>query len=247
MFESFAKDALRIVAPAPGSRIVDVACGPGTLSVLAAQAGHAVDALDFSRSMIDKLTARLFGLRGAALKPHVGDGQALPFGDGAFDAGFSMFGLMFFPDRAKGFAELRRVLRPGAKALVSSWHPMDKIPVLAAMFGAIREAMAKATDTPAPPQQESPMTTVDACRDEMSKSFAAVEVHEASMVEEAPSADELWESLTRTMAPIVLMKKNLGEKFAIVDDAARAAIRGVVGSGPAQIKMTAHLTVGTAR
>ena len=34
-----------------------------------------------------------------------------------------MFGLMFFPDRAKGFAELFRVLRPGATAVVSSWAP----------------------------------------------------------------------------------------------------------------------------
>ena len=97
--------------PAPGSRIVDVACGPGTLSVLAAQAGHQLDALDFSRPMITKLTERMMALGVRAIKSHVGDGQALPFPDGTFDAGFSMFGLMFFPDRAKGFAELRRVLR----------------------------------------------------------------------------------------------------------------------------------------
>jgi len=41
----------------------------------------------------------------------VADGQALPFADGEFEAAFSMFGLMFFPDRAKGFAELRRTSR----------------------------------------------------------------------------------------------------------------------------------------
>jgi len=41
---------LRLAAPPAGSRIVDVACGPGTLSLLAAERGHSVDALDFSRT-----------------------------------------------------------------------------------------------------------------------------------------------------------------------------------------------------
>jgi len=48
MFEVFAREALRLAAPPPGGRLVDVACGPGTVSVLAAQADHRVDALDFS-------------------------------------------------------------------------------------------------------------------------------------------------------------------------------------------------------
>jgi SAM-dependent methyltransferase len=244
MFEGFAREALRIVAPPPKSRIVDVACGPGTLAVIAADAGHRVDALDFSPQMVERLTARAAGL---SITPQLGDGQALPYADAMFDAGFSMFGLMFFPDRAKGFAELRRVLRPGAKALVSSWHPMDKLPVFAAMFGAVREAMGKALGVPPPPDRPSPLTTADECRGEMSAAFADVVVHEFATTQQAPSADALFDSLLRTMAPIVLMKKNLGDKFAAVETAARAAMRGVLGGGPVEIEMKAHLTVGTAR
>lgn len=48
------------------------------------------------------------------------DGQALPFDDNIFDGAFSLAGLIFFPDRAAGFRELRRVLRPGRRAVVSS-------------------------------------------------------------------------------------------------------------------------------
>src|SRR4051812_2249152 len=48
IFEQYASDALRLAAPSPGSRILDVACGPGTLSAVAAARGHQVDALDFS-------------------------------------------------------------------------------------------------------------------------------------------------------------------------------------------------------
>jgi ubiquinone/menaquinone biosynthesis C-methylase UbiE len=246
-FEKFSTEALRIVAPASGSRVIDVACGPGTLSVLAAQRGCTVDAIDFSEVMIARLQARLASIGLSAVRPQLADGQALPFPDASFEAGFSMFGLMFFPDRAKGFAELRRVLRPGAKALVASWHPMDQIPLFAAMFGAVREAMAKATGAPPQPPVPGSLTTVEACDAEMSASFAGVEVHAFAVTEEAPTADALWESFTRTMAPIVLMKQSLGEKFAAIDEAARAAVRGVVGSGPARVTMTAHLTVGTAR
>jgi len=243
-FEIFARDALRVVAPRADSRIVDVACGPGTLSVLAAQDGHTVDALDFSPQMIDHLRPRIGTL---PITAHLGDGQALPFADGSFDAGFSMFGLMFFPDRAKGFAELRRVLKPGGKAAVSSWLAMDQIPVFAAMMGAVRETMWRAMGSPPPPDRPSPLTTVDECRAEMSASFTDVEVHQMTTIQRERSADALWESMTRTMAPVVLMKKSLGDKFAAVDAAARTAIRGVVGTGAVEVTLRAHLTVGTAR
>jgi ubiquinone/menaquinone biosynthesis C-methylase UbiE len=244
LFEAFSREALRLVAPPTGSRIIDVACGPGTLSVLAAQEGHYVDAIDFSPQMIDKLTPRIGAL---PITAQVADGQALPFADAIFDAGFSMFGLMFFPDRAQGFAELRRVLRRGGKALVSSWPSMENIAVFAAMFGAIRETMHKAFGSPPAPQAEGPLTTVEACSAEMSASFADVVVHEFETSQTAPSADALWDSFTRTMAPIVLMKQNLGDKFGAVSDAARAAIREAVGAGPVEVKLKAHLTVGTAR
>jgi ubiquinone/menaquinone biosynthesis C-methylase UbiE len=244
LFEAFSREALRRVAPGPSSRIIDVACGPGTLSVLAAQAGHRVEAIDFSPQMIEQLTRRIGPL---PIHAQVADGQALPFSDDTFDAGFSMFGLMFFPDRAAGLAELSRVLRPGAKAVVSSWPPLDNIAVFAAMFAAIREAMFKALGSPPAPQTEAPLGTVEACRAEMSASFDDVEVQQFATVQTAASADALWDTFTRTMAPIVMMKKNLGDKFAPIDDAARAAIRDVVGTGPVELELTAHMTIGTAR
>src|SRR3954463_6558295 len=80
MFEHYSRDALALAAPPRGARIVDVACGPGTLSALASRAGHPVDALDFSPQMIAKLEAR--GL--ANVTAVVGDGQALPYPDATF-------------------------------------------------------------------------------------------------------------------------------------------------------------------
>ena len=243
-FEPFAREALRLAAPPSGSRIVDVACGPGTLAALASGHGLRVDALDFSPRMIQQLVARSL----PGVTAHTGDGQALPFADGTFAAGFSLFGLMFFPDRARGFAELRRVLQSGARAVVSSWPPVESAPVLAPMFAALRTEMGVLLGGQAPPERvEMPLSSEEACRAEMGAAFAGVEVHRFATTQRAPSADALWESIARTMAPIVLMQKMLGEeRWAGPARAARQAIVDVVGSGPVEMELTALVSVGVA-
>lgn len=237
VFEHFATEALRLAAPPAGSRVIDVACGPGTLSAVAARAGFVVDAIDFSPVMIERLAAR--GL--ANVTSRIADGQALPFPDGAFAAGFSLLGLMFFPDRAKGFAELRRVLAPGARAVISTWSPLADAPTLAAMFGALRDAMGPR----APESADLPLSTEDACRAEMGAAFTDVVVHRVPHIQHFASADELWSGLERTMAPLVMMRTQLGERWAPLATAARGALRDAVGSGSADLAMTALITVGT--
>lgn len=250
VFEAYARDALRLAATPPGAEIVDVACGPGTLAMFAAQAGHPVAAIDFSPQMIEKLEARKRERGATGVTARVGDGQALPYPDGAFGAGFSMFGLMFFPDRAQGFRELRRVLAPGARAVVSSWQRLESNPVLAAMFSALREVMSKllGPNAPKPGGQEMPMTEADQCRAEMSAAFADVEVHAITHAQRYASAHDIWLGIERTMAPMVLMRKSLGEeRWAQVARAANDAIVAAVGDRPPIIEMPAWLTVGVAR
>lgn len=249
VFEQYARDAVRLAAPAPGSRVVDVACGPGTLSFVAAAHGHPVDALDFSPQMIERLEAKKRAT-GAQITAVVGDGQALPYADATFGAAFSMFGLMFFPDRAAGFRELRRVLVPGARAVVSSWTRLEDNPVLAAMFGALRETMGRlfGANAPKPGSGEMPLVTADLCRAEMSAVFADVEVHAITHAQTAASLDDMWPGIVRTMAPIALMKKSLPpDKWAEISAAAEAAIRKELGDKPPVMPLPAWVTVGVAR
>ena len=250
VFEQYARDALRLAAPPAGGRIVDVACGPGTLSLLAAGDGLIVDGLDFSPKMVAAFEARKATAGTKRVNVQVGDGQALPFANGTFAAGFSMFGLMFFPDRAKGFAELRRVLVPGARAVVSSWIRLEENPVLSAMFTAIRAAMSKVMGpaAPQPGSADMPLTTEDACRLEMSASFADVEIHRITHGQTFPSIEAVWPSIERTMAPFVLMRRMLGEaKWAVVAEAGAAAIVDAMAGAPPVIELPAWLSVGTAR
>src|SRR6187402_1135313 len=78
MFELFAKDALELAPTAVGARILDVAAGPGTLSLLVAESGRSASAIDFSSQMVKNLKRRLNGAQlGADVRE--GDGQALPW------------------------------------------------------------------------------------------------------------------------------------------------------------------------
>jgi len=244
--ERFAREALSLAAPPVGAQIADVACGPGTLALLAAQEGFPVDAVDFSTEMVARLDrrARSLGIQGVTAR--VGDGQALPLPDGAYGAAFSLFGLMFFPDRARGFAELRRILRPGARAVVSSWPAIDRIPALAAMLGAVIQALPKPAGGNPPPAP--PLSTVEACLEEMGKSFGDVTVHPVSTSTAFPSALALWQSLERSMPPLVLMRRQVGgERWAPASRAGADALARVLGTGPVSLEMHAWLTVGAAR
>jgi len=245
----FSREALRLAGLPAGSRVADVACGPGTLALLAAGAGLTVEAIDFSPEMIDRLQRRLDAGRIQGVRAQLGDGQALPLADGACAGAFSLFGLMFFPDRLRGFAELRRILVPGARAVVSSWQPMERSPTLAAMFGALQEALPRAPTGPAPASTPSAvLSTPNACRAEMGKSFSEVEVHPVSSAVEFPSADALWESMERTMVPVALMRQRLGQQaWAPVSGSVRETFGKTFGAGPVTLELNALLTVGVAR
>ncbi|WP_439816591.1 class I SAM-dependent methyltransferase [Zavarzinia sp. CC-PAN008] len=111
----------------PGQRILDVAAGTGALTMPAAQAGASVLAVDFSAGMVAHLDQRLrlAGLDALGCAARVMDGQALDLPDGGFDAAFSIFGVMMFPDFRKGLAEMARVLRPGGTACLAVWTRSD--------------------------------------------------------------------------------------------------------------------------
>ncbi len=49
----------------------------------------------------------------------------MPFAEGAFDAVVCQFGVMFFPDKARAFAEIRRVLRRGGVLLFNTWDRIE--------------------------------------------------------------------------------------------------------------------------
>jgi ubiquinone/menaquinone biosynthesis C-methylase UbiE len=241
-FQLFAEEALRLADVRAGARVLDVACGPGTLSVLAARRGATVDALDFSPQMVEQFQAAIARERLTGVNVAVGDGQQLPFADAAYDAGFSMFGLMFFPDRSRGFAELRRCVRPGGVVVVSSWHPMEaNVPFCAGIFAALRERMPNLPFG----SQEAPLSKADVFREEMSAAgLRDVHIHEVRKSFEMPSTAEGWASMARTMAPLVLLSRRMGAGWAPLEAQLREDLIARFGAGPQTLTMPAWLGVG---
>ncbi len=237
----FAADALELVPLPIAARVLDVAAGPGTLSFLAARAGAKVTAIDFAPEMIALLKRALAKEPSLALEASVADGMALPFEDKSFDAAFSMFGLIFFPDRARGLRELARVLRPGGRALVGSWVPMIRAPVLTAMFGALAKLM------PMPPNDgTAPLGTPADFEKEMGEAgLTDISVREVTHGFDASSSDEVWTSMQRSMAPVVMMKAKLGAAWPAIASAVADDMRAQLGAGPLRVDFIANLGMGT--
>jgi SAM-dependent methyltransferase len=70
------------------------------------------------------------------------DAMALPFADASFDLVVCQFGAMFFPDRPKAYAEVRRVLRPGGRFLFNVWDTLDENDFPRVILRALQRAFA---------------------------------------------------------------------------------------------------------
>lgn len=114
----YAAAALARVALTADSSVLDVAAGTGALALLAAKTGAQVLATDFSPGMV----ARIAALELPNVETSVMDGQALALEDASFDAVFSIFGVIMFPDWRKGLQEMARVTRPGGCGVVATWR-----------------------------------------------------------------------------------------------------------------------------
>jgi len=115
--------------PAAGMQVLDLASGTGEPAISFALhvgvAGH-VTALDLSAELLEiaEKRAQARGLNNFSMKQ--ADAHSLPFPDNSFDLATSRFGVMFFRDPAVALAELRRVLRPGARGCFLAWGPFDQ-------------------------------------------------------------------------------------------------------------------------
>jgi ubiquinone/menaquinone biosynthesis C-methylase UbiE len=244
VLETFSQEALARAGVGRGARVVDVAAGPGTLALLAARRGARVTAVDFAPRMIAALRERAVA-EGLEVEALVGDGMAMTLPDRAFDAGFSMFGLMFFPDRSRGFRELRRVLVPGGRAVVSSWAPLERSPVMNVVYKSFAELMP---GRGAPRDGMMPLSDPETCQREMSGAgFIEVTVHEVGAQVEYGSTAAMVDAMVRSSAPLVLTRKALGEKWGAIDRGLLEKVSAELGSGRQVCAFNAYLTVGTCR
>lgn len=113
---------LNRLAAAPGTRMLDVACGAGQIAIPAARAGVRVTGIDIATNAIEKAQARARA-EGLDACFEEGDAEALTYGDGTFDLVVSLIGAMFAPRPERVASELVRVCRSGGRIAMANWTP----------------------------------------------------------------------------------------------------------------------------
>jgi SAM-dependent methyltransferase len=115
-----------------GTRVLDVATGPGYVAGLAAARDADVVGVDFSAAMVDHARRTQPGARFQG-----GDAESLPFAAATFDAVVMSYGMLHLANPERAIAEAARVLAPGGRFAFTVWAP----PEMAIGFGIILAAV----------------------------------------------------------------------------------------------------------
>jgi SAM-dependent methyltransferase len=231
---------LAAASVAVGTRVLDVATGPGWVAAQAAERGASVVGVDVAEAMI---------ARARSAHPELDfrqpDAHELPFGDASFDAVVGNLAVMHLsrPERAMG--EFARVLRPGGRLALTAWaHPSQH-----RLAGVFVDALAQARAMPPadlPPGPDFFRFSDDeefaaALRQQGLASPAATAI---TFVVRFASADELWNGMldatVRVAALITLQPEEVRQRIrAAFDRVAGGYRRGDVLEVPVAVKLAA--------
>jgi SAM-dependent methyltransferase len=126
IFQPYAVDLVTRLASRSLSRVLEVAAGTGVVTrqmAVVLPANVTITATDLNQPMLDwagsiEMTRPVQWLQADAMQ--------LPFEDGEFDAVVCQFGVMFFPEKQKAFAEARRVLKKGGLLIFNVWDRLEE-------------------------------------------------------------------------------------------------------------------------
>lgn len=227
----------------PGEAALDVACGTGAVTRVAAeQVGGTgrVAGLDLDPGMLEIAKRNT----AAPVDWKLGDAQAMPFGDGEFDAALCQQGFQFLPDRMAGLREIRRVLRPGGRFTASVWSGFENNPG----FQALHAAQLRHINPGAPVSVSMSLTDSAEIRSLLEEAgFGEISLETVSRRTRFPSAEAFAEAIAAggpaLGRAIAELKPERREAF--MQDVA-ASLSAYAGPEGVEIPFEAHLFLAQA-
>ena len=201
------------LAPPPNARWLDVGCGTGAFSELILRhcSPKSMAGIDPSPAQIEYAQKLL-----PAVRFQVADSSALPFDDQRFDVVASALVIHFIPDRAKAFAEMRRVLRPGGLMAGYTWKrtATRDFASYVPMLRGVESVGGEPLHSPIVPEGSA-----DGMRASFSAAgYEAISITEIEVSQTFRNFDEYWEVQTLSFSPP-------GKSVARLDDRQRVRLR----------------------
>jgi len=239
LFEFSAEDLARRVAAAvpEGGRVLEVACGTGISTDYLARAlrpGTEIVASDLNQAMIDYAVARRGALPGVSFQR--ADALDLPYAGGGFDAVVCQFGVMFFPDKAKGLAEMARVLKPGGVLAFNVWDSPQQNPCVQIAV----EVIARYFEDDAPVFLQMPFgcSAIDPIKEMIQDAgFRGLGIHVVQATIERPDAHHVARGLVEGNPGVHEIRERATADVETVVAAVAEALHGAYGPEPLRIPL----------
>ena len=223
-----------------GTKVIDIATGPGYVAAAAARRGASVIGVDFSATMIAEAQRR-----NRDIEFREGDAEQLAFGNGLFEAAVMNFGILHLARPDQALAEACRVLRPGGRFGFTVWAKPEE----AVGFRIVLGAIAKHGNLNVPLPEGPPFFRFsepgECIRSLLTAGFQSPEVVKLPQVWRLPSRDSLFEfmkdSTVRTAGLLQAQKPDALEK---IRDAIREELKPYQKRNAVELPMPAILSSG---
>lgn len=247
---ALANEALRLVGLKRGERFLDVAAGPGGLSLPAARIGAKVLATDWSPAMIERFEARVReeGLPDA--EGRVMDAHDLKIEDDTFDVSGSQFGVMLVPDQPLALREMVRVTKPGGRVLLIAYGSPADFEALQFFIAALQSVVPDFEGLPDdPPPLEFQVADPEVLRQRLTdaglKDVIVDTTHEERL--EFSSGQEMWDWVLGSNPIAGMLVSDLTDEQR---DTVRQVLDGMLrerSTGQDRAALTAPLNIGVGR